>query len=688
MLRLIVNNNELEIPQESIKYTMQVNDIGDLSTRQCNYTDGFSVPKSRNNTQFFNQLGLVGDVSQFPYQKVNVDLLDNGIHLIRNGWLDIQETANEYKLNIRDGSIDLFKAIENKTFGDDVDLSEINHDKTLATIVGSFTNENYRYIINDYGGLTHLDNGAKINADYLIPSVRLKYLWDKIFTTFGFEYVGEIFGHIDFHGLWLTYPKGINQEDASNVTEYADYADWNQQLNQYDTRTITTGSGTLTSYTIPVNGSYKIDFSGTEVVTIVDWAGSNAYQGTFDMKLNVNGQEINAIGSISLTLQIGDVITVERPLNYNLPNGDSFASDSTETKAFTVSKYNSEISFSDELKNLKITEFLKEVLIFFGLTIFIDENGKYIFKTFDERLTAGVVDWSNKYKDRTSETYTPKSYAQRNYFRHEYNDKSSGFNNGYFDISNKNINESTLINGSFIYSHEKNQELFRINASEFENVYPTLLWQREANENEGTIDVKYKDLSERFHLIRSQTIDKASIIRSGVLNEEQAVTSFPIARFNMTSYRDFVPKYYNNIRLLLNDFRMHKMRLNLDCVDINQIDFDKLYYFEQEQNYYFLNKLSYQNGKLSNCEFVRVKYSETSVFGFQILITGYDNRELFLSVSSPYTQSQILIENLTLQNVTIANFTNPLSYGGVSGHQIRLRDFTTNAIISNIFIIP
>ena len=184
MLEIIINGNSLEVPKESIKYNIQCNDIGDLESRQCNYTDGFSIPKTLENTRYFEHLGLVGDVSTLPYQKVNADLIDNGVHLIRGGWLEIQETAKEYKINIRDGIIDLFKAIENKNFGDNVNLTEIDHSKNLTTIINSFTNENYRYIINDYGGLTHLDTLTKINIDYLVPSARVKYLWNKIFTTF------------------------------------------------------------------------------------------------------------------------------------------------------------------------------------------------------------------------------------------------------------------------------------------------------------------------------------------------------------------------------------------------------------------------------------------------------------------------------------------------------------------------
>ena len=42
-----------------------------------------------------------------------------------------------------------------------------------------------------------------------MPSVKVKYLWDKIFTEFGYTYSGSVFDTFDFNNLWMTYPKGI-----------------------------------------------------------------------------------------------------------------------------------------------------------------------------------------------------------------------------------------------------------------------------------------------------------------------------------------------------------------------------------------------------------------------------------------------------------------------------------------------
>ena len=640
MLSIIINGtDEIDIPKENIKYTLQNNDIADLESRQCNYTNSFSVPKTFKNVQTFKQLGLVGDVSKLPYQKVTATLTDNGVPLIVNGWLDIRETTNEYKLNIRDGSIDLFKAIENKTFGEHTDLSEINHTKDLNTVINSFTNQYYRYIINDYGGKTHTDNGTKINIDYLIPSVNVKYLWNKIFTTFCFNYVGDIFNHLDFTGLWLTYPKGnsiaeiqtINYADLksifpgisflqSNNTVSGSYRQWNI-LN-------TVTAGTLVgnfSYLVPETTTYKLKFkaNGTtryRVRKTDGWLMQDSDPTPYRLSIRINGNDTfyfysdNIDHEITLNLSSGDVIDYEISTaqenellwpGYIIFNFFEFLY--LDEITLKIEKYDTSISFTEELKNLKITDFLKEILNRFALTIFVDKDNNYIFKTFNERLQSGVINWSDKFKERTSETYTPKNYAQINYFKHKYNDENSSYNNGSFLIDNKNLKDNTDVLQSFIYSPEKEIENFFINNSHSENIFPTLLWQKEISENTGPQEIKYKSLSNRFYFLRFENVNENAILRSETLLLEQSITTYPAARFFMTLYKDFVPKYYSNIKLLLNDFRLHKMKIALNCIDIHNLDFDKIYYFEQEQNYYIINKINYESGRISSAEMYRVK---------------------------------------------------------------------------------
>ena len=172
------------------------------------------IPKTPKNIRSLNQLSLVGNNSNLPYEKLKCDLIDaeSGEYLIYRGWAVINSSDNDsYNIAIYDGNIDFFKAIENKKMSS-LDLSEITHIRTIDTIKDSILNElPYKYIIADFNGAVILDtigNNYNINADYLIPSVKVSWLWNKIFETYGFQYEGTIFNSIDFQDLWLTYPKG------------------------------------------------------------------------------------------------------------------------------------------------------------------------------------------------------------------------------------------------------------------------------------------------------------------------------------------------------------------------------------------------------------------------------------------------------------------------------------------------
>jgi hypothetical protein len=208
MIQVFLNNKPLELDNDiELTYTLNVNDIGDVATRQASYISGIKVPKTPTNIQIMQGLGLAGDTSRMPYQKPNCQVVDDGFALVPNGWAVIKNTNDYYNLSIYSGVINFFKAIENKTLGIDLDLSLIDHQKNVQNVLNSFTNPNYRYLLGDYNGRTHYDADNKILIDYLPPSANVKYLWDLIFSTFGFTYSGTVFNNLNFTDLWLTYPK-------------------------------------------------------------------------------------------------------------------------------------------------------------------------------------------------------------------------------------------------------------------------------------------------------------------------------------------------------------------------------------------------------------------------------------------------------------------------------------------------
>lgn len=212
MVELIVNGRSIELPEgTNIKYTKQISDIFDIAKTAVSFTNSFEFDKTPENTQAMQQLGISGDTSNIPYQKNTAILKVDGFDLISSGWYNSGETSDRYKGSILDGMVDFFRAIENKTMGNDLDLSNFEHQKSLENVIASWSNDYYKYLIADYGGKNFWDNG--INIDYQTPSFSVRKLWELIFSTFGFNCDFTNLGYIN--DLYITYPKDI----ASEVTQ-------------------------------------------------------------------------------------------------------------------------------------------------------------------------------------------------------------------------------------------------------------------------------------------------------------------------------------------------------------------------------------------------------------------------------------------------------------------------------------
>ena len=223
-MKLFINDIELDLPSNlKIARTKQVNDIGSLNNRQANFTQKIKLPKTKQNRLALNNLGSPADVSRIPYERNSIFLYnDTGQCEIYNGWGVITNTDRFYNLTIYDGSIDFYKAIENKNLID-IDLSDLTHTKNTATVVSSWNAASpYRYIIADYNGKLFFDDGGTevLNIDYLVPSVNVKWLWDRVFSFFGFTYTGNVFQIEEFTNLWMTFPKGINNATTDPIIIY------------------------------------------------------------------------------------------------------------------------------------------------------------------------------------------------------------------------------------------------------------------------------------------------------------------------------------------------------------------------------------------------------------------------------------------------------------------------------------
>lgn len=664
MIQVRVNGNILETKKgERIKYSKQVNDIADISTSQSNYTNSFKVPKTPNNIQVLDYLSVVGNGSKIPYKKITAELLDDGIPLMSNGWLNVKESSrNEYDIAIIDGIIDFFKAIENKKFGTDIDISELNHTKDVQTVIDSFDNEFYTYLVNDYGGKTNLETiFTPFNIDYLVPSARIKYLWDRMFESFGFTYSGAIFQNEDFVNAWLTYPKTNSELIQTDVFDLEMNSlpgnmVWISSEGQNERYALFSGIP-WTSINIAVpqyallyprpnrmdrieiqqtdNYQFKINFDATGTYTLFrGLLPIHRIEMPLKLRLFKNGTLIQQIiGNsedviIPVSSSQGDVYTLGiyslttaefwqyynntdltlNPNDWNVDLQPSVQFNSLSLEMFQV-QY-AESDFNDTFKDLDLKSFFKEVMWRFGLTaIPNNENRNIEFLTSDEMIDKGrgIIDWSDKYVGKQKESYSIGSYAQLNYLKQKYNAENSSYADGVIPVSNENLQDQNTLLTSKIYAPENSVTKLPFGFL-FAEVKPTLIWQSEVelDQNSETV-TKYKGLTGRYYWLKKSFNNNQAIFASEQLGDQQTVIGFNIASTYDTTFIDLTPKYNQGHIKLLDDIQVMEIELSLSIIDIYNVDFTRLYYFKQEAQYFKLNKINFEYGKNAIGEFIRVK---------------------------------------------------------------------------------
>ena len=626
---------------EKVTYTIQVQDLADVSSVASSVTTSFKLPKTKNNYEALKSLSLPGDTSNLPYLKNVCKLYNFGTTLIDNGWLKINNSDEEsFNVNVENGIIDFFKAIEGKTIGNDLDLSDTNHNKDLITVINSFERNDYTYIIADYNGLnTYLKGGVNyINVDYLVPSLNSKYIWDNIFNSIGYTYSGSIFNSESFTNLWVTYPKAppTKSDDeqlpdpvlrfSSNKTNNIVYTeDYDNLIIEFDLENIVLNEVLFNSnkITIQSTGTYSLDsifYGYADYIVEDNWGypvGSE--RSYFRPALLINGV-LNKYNSQinSVNLRSGDVVEIICHW-YDIDGGyingiRELKFDSYNIKLTQISQ--SIIDFGKEFLDISIAEYVKEIMMRFALTTFIDVESKHIkFLTLSERInTNNVKDWTDKFVKRTDENYIYKDYAQRNWLKHKYNDENATFNNGFLSVSNQTLQPQKDLYSSKFYSF--NNEITSFYDSDFtNNSFP--IWNREIKETINndttpptkTYDVNYKGLSNRFYFIRRKILPKTINIGSQLLRIEETANNVAIVDTKNLSYSDAVNNYKDFVKVL-NDTRIHEIELFLNINDLLDLDLESLYYFSQENQYYILNRITIDlTNNINKAEFIRVKYN-------------------------------------------------------------------------------
>lgn len=616
-VRILETGEALDVIGD-VNYTKMVADIGDIEKVNTSRSWTLKFPKTPNNGRIMQGIGLVGALSDAPYRTIKVAILDNGFTVVSNGNLQITETTkNEYKGNIKDGVIDFYNAISDKALGD-LNLTAINHDNTRQAIIDSWTtNLPYKYLVANYNGQFLADVGGVSNFSNtsLVPSVNVKWLFDKVFSEHGWTYEGLP----DINETWLSYPLNDNYDISQGLKigeftpidfyvsvfgEKIETVEWvSPTPSTIDPTYISEASPTIT---IESSGAYGVFFPDSDFYNDRDnlLVAYRVYVNGFPrVTINRNDNDYINVGN----LNVGDIVQFRVLF---------LASTKRRKGMFTwlgnINFYRRDaslINFTEAFQIYKIKDFVKEIMMQEAVIQIADSEKKHTkFLSVSERVNAPVIDWSKWFVEKESEKYIVGNYAQNNYFKLKYDLEGSDYNDGNLKVENENLTVSNTIFESKAYSPERERmeiNTFEPGSSGGINPFfiPTLKnFEIEVKNDGNVMTLNYKTLSNRFFFNRVRFQPSLFININDDLAHE--ANGFPLAV--PVVWNEVLADKYNEIGAIINTAKLVTVKVGVPSLVMTNLDLSKRYYFAQLNSFFIINKLVWSSGKVSSVELIKV----------------------------------------------------------------------------------
>ncbi|PCH95888.1 MAG: hypothetical protein COB83_07220 [Gammaproteobacteria bacterium] len=581
MEELYINGERVYLSDRVVARTLQINDFREVKDRQANYSNNIKIPRTPENIKTFQFLGIDGNTSTIAYESISVKYVLDGIEMATNGKGIIKATNEFYDFNFYDGNISMSDLLGNNTLSS-LDYTSYNHNLSFNTFFASFSST---------GGYVYgLDGDFMNDLNSISPSFYIHTLFDMIFTQKGWSISGAIFSDSDYLSRVTTMNMGFDQTlTPSFVNKYSQV---NTDMHVAGNSIPFTSEFLVDSYTSLSDDVYNVSFSGNISVTF----------GTITLDIRVNGNSKGIITDVLTSItdiigvfaENGDVITV-----YAVGVAEEF--DPTDfrvnfTEAFTTSMDvdNSyyDINFEDIIGNTKQIDFVKDVLQRFNLSFRKVRNENTIeFVTSEALLVdkANAENWTSKYSSKIDEV-TKSGYAKENNFKYIYDQDGNDFADGIMTLTDVNLNETKTLVTSIFKASSKVSGIYGIN-----------LWDRVDNEFTPTQD------GLRIFKINTNTANESYRLKYGVGNYIQINTSKPDLDFSALSYQNEVDNNYTEFTNLIDKYKLLSAEINLSLIDIYQLDFFKLKYFEQTGKFYYLNKvISFKNNKTTKVELIEI----------------------------------------------------------------------------------
>ena len=645
---IFIDGKRLDLPTGVVvSLTKQINDVAEIQKRNVDFTNRFSVPKTANNLEIFKNLNLVGNTSEAPYKFVKVEVVVNGITVSGNGVATVTETKNRqaFELFVYAGNYDLFSRTNGK-YITDLDWTDLVHtfNDTQLGLQLSRT-ENFIYPIADTlnGRMNIRNNDATdIDAEYQVPHVFVKTIWQRIFAEAGLQYYGAFFDSFEFN----------------NELVPADNYDFNSRRKYYcsfvkDTVSYVSTGGLLntTPQTLDVNlpftvkddpqlmqlsatevkikqrGMYRIVFTAKELMTLIsENVTVTLYRNTEALQIiDIGTHEQNPGYRVELLIEqrvfceINDILTIALHVETKTKTGFTYENFQVDISEMDwIINYDSKILFNEVidfslcLPKIQQKDFLTAIMQQYGLVYQVRSDGRYEFIRIEDLLNgvAGFDDKTNLLDSESSEKYSIGAYKKQSKFSYKYIDRDKlgeGYADDAISIDIDTLDESGDIIASNIQASGDVLDVGNAGTVASINSYFTASSNTEA-EYELQANATLKTVMLKRVLVNPNVSIRYTFADGGFTNVFwTSAAGYPFVTFNSLSWKQLVPAHYPKFVKMIQTPLKKNVKVWLTPIDIYTLNMFRLWYFEQYQSFFYLNKInSFVAGKLTDCETIKI----------------------------------------------------------------------------------
>lgn len=606
---IIVNDIVLDVyPNTIIAQTIKANEVGDVKTRNVSYTNSFKIPLSENNNRVFEYANQIQSETGIPYTQIPVRQIENGIEIIRNGYLQMTQADNSYNIFILSSGYGFFNQIEGKYLVD-LDLStliaDFDPDAAMNTTTGVI------FPVINYGDF----DGSAMDAATNLPSTYYHTIINQIFEDAGYEKSGAIFSNAKYLNLIIPYGRKNFLYDGKFSIPFEFSA-------------ITSGSQVFVDPVLNDNIVFVNEtkesiyynsgtgrFTNSNAVTIYgDWFATLTYTFSggigFTVQIRKNGATI--LATDNGTVAGGTIVLDSRVL---FPDGVTMQQTeyievifTTTTGTVTITSgnfYNSvrsniavvpgnAIDYGKLLPDVTQKEIITDFAVRFGL-ILEEKDGNVYCKSLDEIILdkANALDWTNKNVTRKdSISFTPLDYAQNNYFDYSNTDEliDKVFGRGNLAVSNAN---SQLDKSIF-------QSVFNNTATIL--VGTVLTAKIPIYDTSTSRDIFDDEPGIRLLLVRDKYSYEPTI--NGETSYKVAYFEDPNQTYTM-AFNQFIEDAYYYFGLSLQKAKVPSREYLLTDIDISEFSF--LYPVFDKDSYFLVNTIkNYVSGKITGVELFKI----------------------------------------------------------------------------------